>query len=82
MFCGMQGVSAAYVPALAALCQGCTRLQFSMCSLIFSPECWHQLIQHMPSVTHITRWAVKSVATAAMLRSLQLMLKQPWSRIL
>ncbi|KAJ9532806.1 hypothetical protein QJQ45_010928 [Haematococcus lacustris] len=64
----MQGVSAAYVPALAALCQGCTRLQFSMCSLISSPECWHQLIQHMPSVTHITRWAVKSVATAAMLR--------------
>ncbi|KAJ9521997.1 hypothetical protein QJQ45_024888, partial [Haematococcus lacustris] len=82
VFSGMQGVSAADVPALAALCQGCTRLQFSMCSLMPSLEFWRQLVQLMPSVTHITCWASEGVATAAMLRSLRLMVKQPWSRIL
>ncbi|KAJ9521785.1 hypothetical protein QJQ45_015284 [Haematococcus lacustris] len=82
VFSGMQGVSAADVPALAALCQGCTRLQFSMCSLIPSLQFWRQLVQLMPSVTHITCWASEGVATAAMLRSLRLMVKQPWSRIL
>ncbi|GFH10223.1 hypothetical protein HaLaN_05497 [Haematococcus lacustris] len=43
---------------------------------------WRQLVQLMPSVTHITCWASEGVATAAMLRSLRLMVKQPWSRIL
>ncbi|KAJ9532464.1 hypothetical protein QJQ45_010511 [Haematococcus lacustris] len=47
-------VGAANVATLAPLCQGCTKLEFAYSSLTPSLEFWRQLMQHMPTVTHLT----------------------------
>ncbi|KAJ9533913.1 hypothetical protein QJQ45_027002 [Haematococcus lacustris] len=73
-------MGAADVATLAPLCQGCTRLEFSDGSLTPSLEFWHQLVQHMPTVTHLTFTDADGSASAAMCESLQLMTQQPWAR--
>ncbi|KAJ9532446.1 hypothetical protein QJQ45_010540 [Haematococcus lacustris] len=73
-------VGAANVATLAPLCQGCTHLEFSYSSLTPSLEFWHQLVQLMPTVTHLTVSDTKGSDSAAMHQSLQLMAEQPWSR--
>ncbi|KAL6758455.1 hypothetical protein V8C86DRAFT_3025485 [Haematococcus lacustris] len=73
-------MGAADVATLAPLCQGCTQLEFSDGSLTPSLEFWHQLVQHMPTVTHLTFTDADGSASAAMCESLQLMTQQPWAR--
>ncbi|KAL6758400.1 hypothetical protein V8C86DRAFT_3134353 [Haematococcus lacustris] len=73
-------VGAADVATLAPLCQGCTHLEFSYSSLTPSLEFWHQLVQLMPTVTHLTVSDTKGSNSAAMHQSLQLMADQPWAR--
>ncbi|GFH27488.1 hypothetical protein HaLaN_25815 [Haematococcus lacustris] len=50
--CGMQDVSAATVPAVAALGRGCSRLELVECCLELSLEFWQQLLCLMPSLSH------------------------------
>ncbi|KAJ9521657.1 hypothetical protein QJQ45_009002 [Haematococcus lacustris] len=73
-------VGAANVATLAPLCQGCTHLEFSGSSVTPSLEFWRQLVQLMPTVTHLTFSHMRDSASAAMHQSLQLMAEQPWAR--
>ncbi|KAL6758404.1 hypothetical protein V8C86DRAFT_1497587 [Haematococcus lacustris] len=73
-------VGAANVATLAPLCQGCTHLEFSYSSLTPSLEFWRQLVQHMPTVTHLTFSKSDGSASAAMHQSLKRMAEQPWAR--
>ncbi|KAJ9532485.1 hypothetical protein QJQ45_026601 [Haematococcus lacustris] len=73
-------VGAADVATLAPLCQGRTHLDFSYGSLTPSLEFWRQLVQLMPTVTHLTFSYADGSASAAMCESLQLMTQQPWAR--
>ncbi|KAL6758430.1 hypothetical protein V8C86DRAFT_3025474 [Haematococcus lacustris] len=73
-------VGAADVSTLAPLCQGCTHLEFEYGSLTPSLEFWRQLVQLMPTVTHLTFSTSDGSASAAMHQSLQLMTQQPWAR--
>ncbi|KAJ9533937.1 hypothetical protein QJQ45_027033, partial [Haematococcus lacustris] len=73
-------VSAKDIALLAPLCQGCSRIGFRGGSLLPSLEFWHQVVQLMPNVTHITMVCTEGVATADMWESLQLMAAQPWAR--
>ncbi|KAL6751460.1 hypothetical protein V8C86DRAFT_3106728 [Haematococcus lacustris] len=73
-------VGAADVSTLAPFCQGCSHLQFKYGSLTPSLEFWRQLVQHMPTVTHLTFSDVKGSSSADMHQSLKLMADQPWAR--
>ncbi|KAL6751467.1 hypothetical protein V8C86DRAFT_2439956 [Haematococcus lacustris] len=73
-------VGAANVATLAPLCQGCTKLEFTYSSLTPSLEFWRQLVQHMPTVTHLTFSKSDGSASAAMHQSLKRMAEQPWAR--
>ncbi|KAJ9532452.1 hypothetical protein QJQ45_010519 [Haematococcus lacustris] len=73
-------VSAADVPALALLCQGCTHLEFLCGSLVPSLEFWGQLVQLMPTVTFVVFKHVEGSTSSAMRDSLELMTEQPWAR--
>ncbi|KAJ9532504.1 hypothetical protein QJQ45_010583 [Haematococcus lacustris] len=72
--------SAADVQVLAPFCQACTCLQF-LCSTIWpSLEFWHELVQCMPSVTHVLFTPLQESASVAMHEAVQLMAEQPWAR--
>ncbi|KAL6750547.1 hypothetical protein V8C86DRAFT_3030992 [Haematococcus lacustris] len=73
-------VGAADVSTLAPFCQGCSHLQFKYGSLTPSLEFWRQLVQDMPTITHLTFSDVKGSASATMDQSLKLMADQPWAR--
>ncbi|KAL6756058.1 hypothetical protein V8C86DRAFT_124686 [Haematococcus lacustris] len=73
-------VGVADVLTLAPLCQGCTQLGFAYGSVTPSLEFWRQLVQLMPTVTHLTFSYSDGSASAAMHQSLQLMAEQPWAR--
>ncbi|KAL6745939.1 hypothetical protein V8C86DRAFT_3035125 [Haematococcus lacustris] len=73
-------VGAADVLTLAPLCQACTQLKFACGSVTPSLEFWRQLVQLMPTVTHLTFYDSDGSASAAMHKSLQLMADQPWAR--
>ncbi|KAL6751452.1 hypothetical protein V8C86DRAFT_680336 [Haematococcus lacustris] len=73
-------VGAANVATLAPLCQGCTKLEFAYSSLTPSLEFWRQLLQLMPTVTHLTFSKSDGSASAAMHQSLKRMAEQPWAR--
>ncbi|KAJ9504524.1 hypothetical protein QJQ45_005466 [Haematococcus lacustris] len=73
-------VGAANVATLAPLCQGCTHLEFFSRNVTPSLEFWRQLVQLMPTVTHVAFKHVRGSASAAMHQSLQLMAEQPWAR--
>ncbi|KAJ9514109.1 hypothetical protein QJQ45_002218 [Haematococcus lacustris] len=78
--CGMQDVSAAAVAAVAALGQGCSRLELVECCLEPSLEFWQQLLCLMPSLGHVSIWYSKGVVTEAMCESLRSMAEQPWAQ--
>ncbi|KAL6751465.1 hypothetical protein V8C86DRAFT_2439954 [Haematococcus lacustris] len=73
-------VGAADVATLAPLCQACTQLEFAFGSVNPSLDFWHQLVQQMPTITHLTFFDSKGSDSAAMCKSLQLMADQPWAR--
>ncbi|KAL6758410.1 hypothetical protein V8C86DRAFT_3093218 [Haematococcus lacustris] len=73
-------VGAADVATLAPLCQGCTHLEYAYGSVTPSLEFWRQLLQLMPTVTHLIFRYSKGSDSAAMHQSLQLMAKQSWAR--
>ncbi|KAL6751480.1 hypothetical protein V8C86DRAFT_679229 [Haematococcus lacustris] len=78
-------VGAQNVSKLAPLCQGCTHLEFEGGSVSPSLEFWRQLVQLMPTVTHLTFSTIRSAfcmgsTSSAMHESLQLMAEQPWAR--
>ncbi|KAL6758451.1 hypothetical protein V8C86DRAFT_3134395 [Haematococcus lacustris] len=73
-------VGAADVATLAPLCQGCTQLEYAYGSVTPSLEFWRQLLQLMPTVTHLIFRYSKGSDSAAMHQSLQLMAKQSWAR--
>ncbi|KAJ9506818.1 hypothetical protein QJQ45_008977 [Haematococcus lacustris] len=76
----LEDVSSEHVPAMAALCRGCTHLEFFGGSLGPSLEFWHQLVQLMPSVQHVAFTSTEGLASAAMCECLHLMAEQPWAR--
>ncbi|KAJ9533533.1 hypothetical protein QJQ45_026578, partial [Haematococcus lacustris] len=73
-------VGAAEVSTLAPLCQACTQLEFAFGSVNPSLDFWHQLVQEMPTITHLTFFDSKGSDSAAMCKSLKLMADQPWAR--
>ncbi|KAJ9532823.1 hypothetical protein QJQ45_010944 [Haematococcus lacustris] len=73
-------VGAAHVATLAPLCQGCTHLEFLCGSVNPSLEFWRQLVQLMPTVTHLIFSGMKGSASTAMCNSLVSMADQPWAR--
>ncbi|KAL6748582.1 hypothetical protein V8C86DRAFT_3032748 [Haematococcus lacustris] len=73
-------VSSEHVPAMAALCRGCTHLEFFEGSLAPSLEFWHQLVQLMPSVQHVAFEYSGGATSAIMCECLHLMAEQPWAR--
>ncbi|KAJ9532468.1 hypothetical protein QJQ45_010503 [Haematococcus lacustris] len=73
-------VGAVHVATLAPLCQGCSRLVFIDGSVEPSLEFWRQLVQLMPTVTHVTFHGSEGSASTAMHQSLHLMSEQPWAR--
>ncbi|KAJ9519656.1 hypothetical protein QJQ45_013286 [Haematococcus lacustris] len=64
------------IAAFAPWCKGCTGLHLTGCSLTPSLQFWRQLVQCMPSVTHV----YLSSFDTAMCKSLKLMAEQPWAR--
>ncbi|KAJ9532506.1 hypothetical protein QJQ45_010581 [Haematococcus lacustris] len=72
--------SAADVQVLAPFCHGCTCLHFLCSTVCPSLEFWHELVQCMPSVTHVLFTPLQEPASVAMHESLQLMAEQPWAR--
>ncbi|KAL6751453.1 hypothetical protein V8C86DRAFT_680359 [Haematococcus lacustris] len=80
VFMSHMTVGAADVLTLAPLCQACPQLEFAYGSVTPSLEFWRQLVQLMPTVTHLTFSDVKGSASAAMYQSLKLMAEQPWAR--
>ncbi|KAL6750720.1 hypothetical protein V8C86DRAFT_3030732 [Haematococcus lacustris] len=73
-------VGAADVLTLAPLCQACTELEFAYGSLTPSLDFWRQLLQLLPTVTHLTFSDSKGSNSAAMCKSLERMAEQPWAR--
>ncbi|KAL6758417.1 hypothetical protein V8C86DRAFT_3025468 [Haematococcus lacustris] len=73
-------VGAADVSTLAPLCQACTQLEFAFGSVNPSLDFWHQLVQQMPTITHLTFFDSEGSDSAAMCKSLKLMTDQPWAR--
>ncbi|KAJ9514162.1 hypothetical protein QJQ45_002268 [Haematococcus lacustris] len=73
-------VSASDITALAPVCQGCTRLEFSDVSSSPSLEFWRQLALHMPTVQRVTFYSEEFSAMEAMCEPLQLMAEEPWAR--
>ncbi|KAL6759665.1 hypothetical protein V8C86DRAFT_3133160 [Haematococcus lacustris] len=73
-------VGAANVLTLAPLCQACTQLEFAYGSVTPSLEFWRQLVQLMPTVTHLIFSDSKGSDSAAMHQSLKRMADQPWAR--
>ncbi|KAL6746394.1 hypothetical protein V8C86DRAFT_2944157 [Haematococcus lacustris] len=73
-------VSVSDITALAPVCQGCTRLDFSNVSSSPSLEFWRQLTQLMPTVQRVTFGSVEFSAMEAMCEPLQLMAEEPWAR--
>ncbi|KAJ9521413.1 hypothetical protein QJQ45_001204 [Haematococcus lacustris] len=65
--------SAANVPALAPLCQACTRLRFHSSAACAPIDFWQQLVQLMPTVQQVTFWSVEGAANEAMCEPLRLM---------
>ncbi|KAJ9521632.1 hypothetical protein QJQ45_008980 [Haematococcus lacustris] len=80
IFDTLKDVSSEHVPAMAALCRGCTHLVFDEGSLAPSLGFWHQLVQLMPSVQHVACTSTEGPASAAMCECLHLMAEQPWAR--
>ncbi|KAL6753681.1 hypothetical protein V8C86DRAFT_3168736 [Haematococcus lacustris] len=73
-------VGAADVLTLAPLCQACTELEFAYGSLTPSLDFWRQLLQLLPTVTHLTFSNSRGSDSAAMCKSLERMAEQPWAR--
>ncbi|KAJ9530993.1 hypothetical protein QJQ45_001006 [Haematococcus lacustris] len=73
-------VGAADVLTLAPLCQACTNLEFAYGSVTPSLKFWRQLVQLMPTVTHLIFSDSKGSDSAAMCKSLKRMADQPWAR--
>ncbi|KAJ9519774.1 hypothetical protein QJQ45_013461 [Haematococcus lacustris] len=76
MFKGLTKVNYRDIVAFAPWCKGCTGLHLTGCSLAPSLEFWRQLVELMPTVTHV----YLSSFDTAMCSSLQLMAEQPWAR--
>ncbi|KAJ9513392.1 hypothetical protein QJQ45_001432 [Haematococcus lacustris] len=74
------GVCAECVAALAPLLQGCTCFHLVYGSLDPTLEFWRQLVQLIPTISHVTFTNSKGVASAAMSRALRQMAEQPWAR--
>ncbi|KAJ9513387.1 hypothetical protein QJQ45_001411 [Haematococcus lacustris] len=79
VFCDMLNVCAAFLPALAALCPGCIRFELQRGSLIPSLDFWRQLVQRIPTISHVTIRSVKGDTSAAMCKSLQRMAEHSWA---
>ncbi|KAJ9520121.1 hypothetical protein QJQ45_030044 [Haematococcus lacustris] len=80
LFGGLQCIKSSDIAYLAPWCKGCTALHFEECSLTPSLEFWHQLVQLMPTVNHVTFRRCGGKTSEAMCESLQLMAEQPWAR--
>ncbi|KAJ9519775.1 hypothetical protein QJQ45_013459 [Haematococcus lacustris] len=80
LFGGLECIKSSDIAYLAPWCKGCTALHIEEGSLIPSLEFWHQLVQLMPTVSHVTFRRCGGRASAAMCEALQLMAEQPWAR--
>ncbi|KAL6756336.1 hypothetical protein V8C86DRAFT_93983 [Haematococcus lacustris] len=80
VFVSLNGLNAVTVPALAPLCQGSSRIEFLYGSLSPSLEFWRQLVQLMPTVSHVFFHGTQGAATAAMCEALHCLAEQPWAR--
>ncbi|KAL6762101.1 hypothetical protein V8C86DRAFT_718218 [Haematococcus lacustris] len=80
LFGGLECIKSSDIAYLAPWCKGCTALHFEEGSLIPSLEFWRQLVQLMPTVSHVTFRRCGGRASAAMCEALQLMAEQPWAR--
>ncbi|KAJ9532442.1 hypothetical protein QJQ45_010534 [Haematococcus lacustris] len=78
--CNLYKATATDVLTLAPLCRDCTHFELLRGSVEASLEFWHQLVQLMPAVQHVSFREVKECACAAMHESLQLMAEQLWAR--
>ncbi|KAJ9506871.1 hypothetical protein QJQ45_005470 [Haematococcus lacustris] len=69
--------SSADIHAQAPLCQACTRLNVQTRSLDPSLQFWHQLVQLMPMLTHVSIECVDGAAVASMSHVVEHVVHEP-----